>query len=290
MRSIDSITGNVSSYNFTNDTIYIQLDKSYPSDAVAEARIYYHGEPQSTEEVCGFQHHTSTAGPKIATLCEPFFSCYWWPCKDGAGDKADSVFLDVTITDTSINSVELIAVSNGVLENTITAAGKKTFQWRERYSIATYYVGIAISNYKHFQQSYSGKYGENFSIDYYVFPENYDISQTQVTQLPEVMTFFSELFGKYPFHREKYAMTQIDSAIAVGLENQTNTVAGASLWHYFDPHVHELTHSWFGCMISFEHFQYAWTKGSYARFWRTAGGNVYCRMACWGISQRHIFL
>ena len=81
MRSIDSITGNVSSYNFTNDTIYIQLDKSYPSDAVAEARIYYRGEPQSTEEVCGFQHHTSTAGPKIATLCEPFFSAIGGPAK-----------------------------------------------------------------------------------------------------------------------------------------------------------------------------------------------------------------
>ncbi len=265
---IDSIIGNVNNYTFSNDTIHISLDKSYQSGSEAEVRIYYQGEPQPTADGVGFQYDMSTGVPKIATLCEPYFSHYWWPCKDGAGDKADSVYIDITIPDTTINGVELIALSNGVLENIISESGKKTFQWRERYPIATYYIMAAVSNYRHLQQSYSGKYGENFFIDYWVFPENIDDVGGFVAALPGVMSFFSDLFGKYPFHKEKYAVTQISSSLP-GLENQTNTIWPDNLWqgHYeFLGAVHELAHSWFGCMVSFADLRHVWINEGFANY------------------------
>ncbi|MBN1348017.1 hypothetical protein JXJ21_01275 [candidate division KSB1 bacterium] len=156
----DSIAGNVSEYVFENDTIYIKLDKSYPSGAQAEVRAYYQGEPQPAAGIAGFQYDVSDGMPKIVTACEPFFSYCWWPCKDGAGDKADSVYIDITIPDTTIDGTELIALSNGILENTLSEGGRKTFQWRERYSIATYYIMVAVSCYSHFQQDYHGRFGE----------------------------------------------------------------------------------------------------------------------------------
>lgn len=266
--TIDSITGNISNYNFANDTIYINLDTSYPSGTEAEVRIYYRGVPQPAAGIAGFQFHVRNGVPVIATACEPFFSYLWWPCKDGAGDKADSVYIDITIPDTTINSEELIALSNGTLENVITGAGKKTFQWRERYSIATYYIMIAVSNYRHFQHNYSGQFGENFPIDYWVFPENFNAAQNAVIGMPDAMEFLSNLFGVFPFTSEKYAMTQLDESFTSGLENQTNTILGATFWQsaYTTLFVHELSHSWFGCMISFEDLRNVWLNEGFATY------------------------
>ena len=280
---IDSITGNISNYNFANDTIYINLDTSYPPGAETEVKIYYRGVPQPAVGIAGFQYNIRNGAPVIATACEPFFSYLWWPCKDGAGDKADSVYIDITVPDTIINGMELIALSNGVLENVTTGAGKKTFQWRERYSIATYYIMAAVSNYRHFQHNYSGQYDENFPIDFWVFPENFNAAQNYVTNISGVIDLFSVLFGKYPFHNEKYAMTQLDESFTTGLENQTNTILGALFWQtqYFKITVHELSHMWFGCMISLKDLRSPWLNEGFATYcealWteHTSGFNAY---------------
>jgi len=265
---IDSIHGNVSSYTFENDTIYITLDKGYESGTAGEVRIYYHGEPQPYEEVVGFQYNMSDGVPKIYTASEPIFSHYWWPCKEGTGDKADSAYIDITIPDTTIKSKKLVAISNGSLENTISKAGKTTFQWRERYPIATYHIMLAVSNYHHFNHNYVGQSGENFRINYWVYPENYSYSKPFVAQIPEVMTFLSELFGKYPFDKEKYAITQMPNSPLQNQETPTNSILMAAFWQpqYFWVAVRGLAHSWFGCMISVTDVKHAWLNEGFGKY------------------------
>ena len=264
---IDSVVGNVNNYIFKNDTIYITFNKTILIGEESECKIYYRGKPQPAENNIGFQYESSNGIPKITTACEPFFSYCWWPCKDGAGDKADSVYIDITIPDTVINGVELIALSNGKLDNIISKTGKKTFQWRERYPIATYYIMAAVSNYEHFRIDYTGKYGEKFPIDFWVFPGNVNAAQGFVSRITEVIDFYSSLFGKYPFHKEKYAMTQVSTNFGA-LENQTNTIMWDDWWRLsqFRVLVHELSHMWFGCMISFENLHNVWLNEGFASY------------------------
>jgi len=33
----------------------------------------------------------------IATLSTPYLAHFWYPCKDGVADKADSVAVDITV-------------------------------------------------------------------------------------------------------------------------------------------------------------------------------------------------
>ncbi|MBN1998071.1 hypothetical protein JW935_10995 [candidate division KSB1 bacterium] len=266
--SIDRIEGPVRRHSFANDTIYIHLKQSHKKFQTGEIKIFYAGKPERAGGIKGLAYETHGKNePIIATLSTPFLSFYWWPCKDGPGDKADSVYIDITIPQKTAERREYIAVSNGVLEKTESGEGKKTFFWRERYPIVPYYVMLAVSNYTHFQQSINGPV--EFPIDYYVFNENLNSSRDIMADFPQVMDFFIHTLGHYPFSEEKYAMTEIGFYNAI--ENQTNTVMNNLSELYFDVAVHELAHMWYGDMITCESWHHAWLNEGFA---------VYCE-ALW---------
>jgi aminopeptidase N len=263
--SVDSITGNIESFIHLDGVLVIKLNSSYSVGDVAAVKIYYQGVPELAGGIKGL--HYSTHGqnePIIASLSTPFLAHYWWPCKDGPGDKADSVYLDITIPDSMVNGIPLMAVSNGILENIITQNSSRTFQWRHRYPIVPYYVMVAISNYRHFQQLYKANTSEAFPIDYYVFDHHLSEASQGVTRLSEVIELFSTLFGSYPFQKEKYGMTQIGFYGAI--ENQTNTIQNNLSAEWFGVSVHELAHMWFGDMITCEDWHHGWLNEGFATY------------------------
>jgi len=265
--NIDSIAGDCSGFQIDKyrDKVRIQLDREYTRGETVEFQVFYRGAPEMPGGYKGLRYELHAENePVIASLSTPFLAHYWWPCKDGPQDKADSVFIDITIPDTTINGVKLMAVSNGTLEKIIRKKGKKTFLWRHRYPITPYYVMMAISNYKHFKQNFTGSNGENFPIDYYVFQDHLDEAEKGVEDMPEVMKCFSDLFGPYPFRTEKYGMTQL--GFYSGIENQTNTVINKMSEDWFDVSVHELAHAWFGEMITCKNWHHAWLNEGFATY------------------------
>ncbi len=277
---VDSITGNSLSYTTIGDSIKINLDQAYNIGQTAEVCIWYQGVPQMAGGYKGLRYETHHNGePIIATLSTPYLAQYWYPCKDGPEDKADSVYIDITVPDTIIDGNHVIAVSNGLLENVVPSEGKVTYSWRHRYPIVTYYVMMAISNYSHFQQIFTGNGGEVFPIDYYVFKENESISQIGVAEMPDVMQFFSEMYGKYPFWKEKYGMSELGYYGAI--ENQTNTIINNMGPDWFMTSLHELSHMWFGDMITCANWHHAWMNEGFATYsealWKehTGGINAY---------------
>jgi aminopeptidase N len=263
--SVDSITGNVESFSTNNDTVYIDLDSTFSAGESGRVLVFYQGIPELAGGYKGLRYETHAGGePIIATLSTPFLAHYWWPCKDGPGDKPDSVYIDIAIPDTTIGGYELVAASNGVLENVVLQGNKKIFRWRERHPIIPYYVMAAISNYRQYQQVYNGAYGESFPIDYFIFNEDYNAAVAGVEDLPLVMDLFSELFGKYPFDDEKYAMSQL--GFYGGIENQTNTIIGEMSLSWFEISLHELAHMWFGDMITCRDWHHGWLNEGFATY------------------------
>ncbi|HUV30879.1 MAG TPA: M1 family aminopeptidase [Acidobacteriota bacterium] len=262
--AVDSVTGDASSFSTANDTVYIDLDHAFTSGETGEVRVYYQGVPPLAEGIKGLRYSSHVSGPVIASLSTPFLAHYWWPCKDGPGDKPDSVYVDITIPDTTFAGMPVTAVSNGTLDSVTTASGRKTFHWRERYPIVPYYVMVAISNYSHIEDEYSGSGGVNFPLHYYVFNEDLADAVAGTAQLPEVMDLFSDLYGLYPFRNEKYGITQL--GFYGGIENQTNTVQGELSTAWFGVSVHELSHMWFGDMITCRDWHHGWLNEGFATY------------------------
>ncbi len=263
--TVDDVSGDVDSFLQSGDSILVNLDGAYgPGDAL-ELVISYHGVPVLAGGYKGLRYETHHGSePIIATLSTPYLAHYWYPCKDGPSDKPDSVFVDVTIPVKEVNGVEVIAVSNGILENVIDNTTEKTYQWRHRYPIVTYYVMVAISNFVKFSEDYAGIYGEEYPLDYYVFQQDLAGSQAGVEDMPLALDIFSEKFGKYPFSAEKYGMTQLGFYGAI--ENQTNTITNNMLPSWFSVSVHELGHMWFGDMITCKNWHHAWLNEGFATY------------------------
>jgi aminopeptidase N len=248
-----------------NDEIIITLNEEYNPGDLINLEIEYEGVPVLAGGYKGLRYETHAGSePIIATLSTPYLAHYWYPCKDGPEDKPDSVYVDITIPEMTYSGVELMAVSNGVLENVIDNGDTKTFQWRHRYPIVTYYVMAAISNYVQFQQIYNGAGGETFPLDYYVFQESLNTSQQGVVEMPDAMQFFSDVFGTYPFSNEKYGMTQLGFYGAI--ENQTNTITNNMSPSWFYISVHELGHMWFGDNITCSDWHHAWLNEGFATY------------------------
>jgi len=263
--TIDSVSGNVLQYIFANDIINITLDKTYNTGEEISITIYYSGIPPVLNNTKGMRFETHGSNePIIVTLSTPYLAHLWFPCKDGPGDKADSVYINITVPDTVINGNQLIATSNGTLSRIETTAGKNTFKWKELYPIIPYYIMSAVSNYSHFQQTINDNSGNSFPIDYYVFKEDSQTAVNGTSGLPDAMNLFIEKFGSYPFENEKYGMSQLGFYGAI--ENQTNTIQNTFSIPWFMITVHELAHMWFGDMITCLNWHHGWLNEGFATY------------------------
>jgi aminopeptidase N len=262
---IDSVGGNALQYSFANDTINITLDGNYNTGEKASVKIYYAGVPPVLNNTKGMRFEThGNNEPIIVTLSTPYLAHLWFPCKDGPGDKADSVYINITVPDTVINGNQLIATSNGTLSGIEISAGKRKFKWKELYPIIPYYIMSAVSNYSHFQQTINDNSGTSFPIDYYLFKEDSSTSVNGTLDLPEAMNLFIEKFGSYPFENEKYGMSQMGFYGAI--ENQTNTIQNKFSQPWFMITVHELAHMWFGDMITCINWHHGWLNEGFATY------------------------
>lgn len=262
---VDSVTMDAVSFSSANDIVSINLTHGFNIGNPVAIKIYYHGVPLLANATKGLRYTTHGSNePVIATLSTPFLSHYWWPCKDGPSDKADSVYVDVTIKDSTINGFRLMAVSNGLLDGIdSSSAHLKTFKWKHRYPIVPYYVMAAISNYRTINQTYTGT-SSTFPLVYYVFDASYNQSLAGVAQMPAAFDRYSQLFGDYPFKKEKYAMTEL--GYFGGIENQTNTIINSMGTSSYYTSVHELAHQWFGDMITCTDWHHGWLNEGFASY------------------------
>ncbi|MCB0301615.1 MAG: hypothetical protein KDE52_16270, partial [Calditrichaeota bacterium] len=141
--TVDSITQNGSplTFNHAGNFVDVQLPAFLGTDGDFSVEIFYHGNPQSIG-LGSWRWSTHSGNPIISTLSEPFGAPTWWPCKDDPADKADSVFLNITVPE------NLVVASNGLLKAVTPAPDNRhTYSWETRYPISNYLVSLAISNY-----------------------------------------------------------------------------------------------------------------------------------------------
>ena len=261
---IDSISSPAVSFTFIDNKLTVNFSNTFNQGDLISFAVFYHGSPQLAGGYKGLRYETHGGNqPVIASLSTPYLAHTWWPCKDGVHDKADSTFIDITIKDTVVNTIPMIALSNGLLDTVVSNGATKTFKWKHYYPIVPYYVMVAISNYKHFQHTFNGN-GYSFPIDYYVFSSHFTSAQNGVSRIPDVMAFFTETFGDYPFRNEKYGMTQLGFYGAI--ENQTNSIINSMSLNWFYISTHELAHQWFADMITCSTWNHGWLNEGFANY------------------------
>jgi aminopeptidase N len=252
------------SHDGAQNRVFITLPSSVPAGNTFTVRLFYSGTPAS-----GAYYRTTHSGaPLVFTNSQPYDARRWWPCKDIPGDKFTAEML-INCPDASYNGYPLFPVSNGKLLSIVNNGdGTKTFHWYSSYLIASQYVSIACSNYRPAEGVYTALDSvTTMSVAHYVYPESYASESQELPRTIEVIEFFADKFGEYPFLSEKYwTATWAQSG---GMEHQTCTSMPDDNLNnppYHRRNIHELSHMWFGVALAIAHFDHLWISEGWATY------------------------
>jgi hypothetical protein len=259
--AVDSITwpGGTRTFTRLSNVVTVDLDHAHNTGEEFEVTMYYHGHP--TED--GFQafaFDTRVSGKVITSLSEPYFARTWWPCKDRMDDKADSFNIAV-----QVDSAFYVG-SNGTLDSTILSTNTRTYYWRVRYPMATYLFSVSCSKYTVWYDKYVYNGGlDTMPIIHATYPDRYTYALPRWGITPNALALLSQTFGPYPFLNEKYGHSSFEWG--GGMEHQTMTSMTGTDFGFSEPVVvHEMTHQWFGDMITCNSWGHIWLNEGFASY------------------------
>jgi hypothetical protein len=249
-------------FTHSNDQIHINLGTAVPQNDTFMVEIDYYGIPQPAG-FQGFKVELNAYGDTlISTLVEPEDARSWWPCKDMPCDKGTAT-IRVTIPS------HFLFASNGRLTNEENIGGGwKRWTWEESYPITTYLISLAICDYDTFTYTYTGLHGEILPLKFFVYPQQGAAARTDFSIIDDMITFYASIWQEYPYMTEKYGHAIFDWS--GGMEHQTIT----SMWtgcvtgnHSYDwLYAHELSHMWWGDMVTCKTWADLWLNEGFATY------------------------
>jgi aminopeptidase N len=263
--SLDSVKigGVIRPFTTNGNVRTVSLSTALSVGDLFTAEIYYHGQGNVNN---GFFSGISTETDgdynfnATWTLSESYHAYEWWPCKQALTDKIDSS--DVWITVAS----NLKTGSNGVLTNITTLPGnKKRYEWKSRHPIAYYLISVAVANYQEYNvyAHPAALLGDSILIQNYIYNTQAVLNDYQdgIDSTRQLVEYFSDIFGLYPFYDEKYGHCQ--TPIGGGMEHQTMT----TLYGFdFTLVAHELGHQWFGDNVTCGTWGDIWVNEGFASY------------------------
>ncbi|GAA2005435.1 M1 family metallopeptidase [Brevibacterium samyangense] len=196
---------------------------------------------------------------------QPNGAATWFPCNDHPSDKATwhlKILVDTDYT----------AISNGVLLGTKRRAGRTLWEWRSTEPLATYLATVQIGQYRtDVVEPGTDRSGERYPespvpLSAAVPAQLWDRASTHLGSQHGMMTFFSEVFGPFPFDR--YSVVVTEDELEIPLESQPLSIFGpnhlTAQWSAQRLVAHEMAHQWFGNSLTPARWQDIWLNEGFA--------------------------
>ena len=183
----------------------------------------------------------------------------WFPCVDNFTDKAS---YDVYVTTTNDKK----AICGGEFVETIdNGDGTSTWHWVTPQEIATYHISFAVGEYDLWEDVYHG-IERDIPIEVYAKPSQMNNVPGTFVHIKEIVAFFEEILGAYPFNRIGYVSTGKGC-----MEHTDNIAFAASIINgntSGEEYVaHELSHMWSGNLVTCEEAGDMWLNEGFAQLW-----------------------
>ncbi len=212
--------------------------------------------------------HTTDGSPWIATSNQMIGADVWWPVKDHVSDKPDSMTIRVTVPE------PLFVATNGRLRSVEQVEpGYTTYDWFVSTPISTYNVALNIAPYVQLDTTLTSLTGETFPISFWVLPEDEEKGRVLLDEIVDHVRWFEITIGPYPFRIDKYGVAQTpylgmehQSIIAYGANFSNGAMTGGVDWGFDALHHHELSHEWWGNMITNADWKDMWLHEGFGTY------------------------
>jgi len=254
-----------SSYKYENDTIKINLGRTFTSNEIYKVEIEYVSKPNELKKG-GSSAISDDKGlyfvnpkgeepnkmPQIWTQGETQSNSAWFPTVDSPNEKmTNEIYMTVDNKYTTL--------SNGLLvDSKKNSDGTRTDHWKMDLPHAPYLVMMAVGEYvKVTDEPWRGK-----EISYYVEKEYEADAKGMFGNTKEMIEFYSTKLGvDYPW--QKYAQVVARDYVSGAMENTSATLHGDFVVYQTTREMidgkkgenvisHELFHQWFGDLVTSE--------------------------------------
>ena len=249
-----------------NDTlISIQLSSIINTTDTIDCQVYYHGNPQKDPSGWGgfyFSNDTTFAfNMAVGMQDDPHnYGRIWYPCADNFTDRATYGF-NITVKN------DKFAICNGTLENTSTSTNTKTYTWQLHNNIPTYLASVAIGPYVAVEDTFISISGDTIPIAIYVTQDKVAAANGSFGNLKQILNAFEHYYGPYRWERIGYVGVPFSSG---AMEHATTIHIGNGYINgnkdYETLIAHELSHHWFGDLVTCQSAPDMWLNEGWASF------------------------
>jgi aminopeptidase N len=262
------VNGKDATFDLHDDKLRVQLAQPAKSGEKFDVELKYEGKPTSGLYFILPDKDDPGRAREIWTQGEAEDTHHYIPIYDYPNDRTTSEMI-LTVP------ADWLTVSNGKLLSIQDAPdGQKTWTWRQSQPISTYLISFVAGEYKEKKDSW-----RNIPVTYNVPRGMEDTIDSTFSHTQEMLDFFSDRFGvAYPW--DQYAQTAVDDFVASGMENvSATTLAVRDMVHAelaserpeaADSLIsHEMTHQWFGDLVTCKDWTNTWLNEGFATFGAT---------------------
>ena len=276
--TVDSIGSNdyeVASFTHNDSIITINFASAPVANQPFNLDVYYHGAPQTDPSGWGGFYFSGNYAFNMGCGFEDVPHNYgrvWFPCNDNFTDKAKYTTI---ITTQSENT----AISSGELVDTQVndVAGMTTYRWELTQEIPTYLQSVAVGAYYHHHSVYHGV-SRDIPVDIYGYPTDSAKIVSSFYRLDTTLRVYETLFGEYPWQRIGYVLVNFSSGAMEHVGNisigRTFVTQGPGVYETL--YYHELSHHWFGDLVTCASAEDMWLNEGWATYCETIWKEFVC--------------
>jgi aminopeptidase N len=259
------VNGKDTTFDLRDNKLRVNLAQPAKDGEKFDVNLQYEGKPTTGLYFILPDKDDPSRPKEIWTQGEAEDTHHYIPIYDYPNDRTTSEMI-LTVPG------DWLTVSNGKLLSVQDAAGgMKTWTWRQSLPVSTYLISFVAGEYKEKKDTW-----HNIPVTYYVPRGLEDTMDPTFSRTKQMLDFFSERFGvAYPW--EQYAQTAVDDFVASGMENVSATtlsardmvrpdLAGEKAEAADNLVSHELTHQWFGDLVTLKDWTNTWLNEGFATF------------------------